>query len=131
MFHYPLQSMWGISQSTPFWGPASSLAFVLFSIQCGTPPIHPFRGLASLLAHCLVSTPFGAQPPRWHIARCLALISFLTSSSPLLADIVLFELLLKVFKTRLLRRGFYTFIKNVLFSSLTDVGSHNEIKRFI
>ena len=29
------------------------------------------------------------------------------------------------FKTRLLRRGFYTLIKGVSFSSLTDVGSYN------
>ena len=36
-----------------------------------------------------------------------------------------FELPLKVFKTRLLGRGFHTLIKNVLFPSSTDVGSHN------
>ena len=36
-----------------------------------------------------------------------------------------FELLFKVFKTRLLGKCFYTLIKNVLFSFLTDVGSHN------
>ena len=48
------------------------------------------------------------------------------SPSPPLADIVLFELPLKVFKTHLLGRGFHTFIKNVSFSSPTDVGSHSK-----
>ena len=47
------------------------------------------------------------------------------SSSPTLTDIVLFGLLLKVFKTHLLGRGLHTLVKNVLFSSLNDVGSHN------
>ena len=36
----------------------------------------PLRGPASLLAHRLVSTPFGEQPPRWLIVRCLTLILF-------------------------------------------------------
>ena len=36
-----------------------------------------------------------------------------------------FRLPLKVFKTRLLGRGFHIFIKSVSFSSSTDVGSHN------
>ena len=36
-----------------------------------------------------------------------------------------FGLPLKVFKMRLLGRGFHTLIKNVSFSSPTDVGSHN------
>ena len=40
-------------------------------------------------------------------------------NSLLLANIV------RIFKTCLLERGFYTLIKNVLFSSPTDVGSHN------
>ena len=53
-----------------------------------------------------------------------------SSPSPPLPDIVLFGLLLfelplKVFKTRLLGRGSHTLIKNVLFSSPTDVRSHN------
>ena len=43
--------------------------------------------------------------------------------SPPLADIVLFGLPLKVFKTRLLGRGFYTFRRNVSFPSPTNVGS--------
>ena len=47
------------------------------------------------------------------------------SPLPLLADIVLFGLSLKVFETRMLGRGFHIFIKGVLFFSPTDVGSHN------
>ena len=39
-------------------------------------------------------------------------------------DIVLFEFFLNVFKMGMLRRGFRTIIKNVLFPSLTDVRSH-------
>ena len=38
-----------------------------------------------------------------------------------------FEFFLKVFKTCLLGRGFHTLIKNVSFSSPTDVGSHNPL----
>ena len=38
-----------------------------------------------------------------------------------------FELLLKLFRMCLLGTGFYTLIKNVLFPSLTDVGSHNTL----
>ena len=50
--------LFGTSQSTPLWGPTSSLALVPFSNRCGTAPKStPLRGPASLLAHCLVSTP--------------------------------------------------------------------------
>ena len=42
-----------------------------------------------------------------------------------LANIVLFGLPLKAFKTCLLGRGFHILIKNVSFSSPTDVGFHN------
>ena len=45
-------------------------------------------------------------------------------SSPL-ADIVLFGVSLKVFKPHRLGRGFHTLIKNISFSSPTDVGFHN------
>ena len=45
--------------------------------------------------------------------------------NPPLADIVLFRLPLKVFKTRLLGRGFHTLIKNVSFSSPADVRSQS------
>ena len=41
-----------------------------------------------------------------------------------LADIVLFGLSLKVFKTRMLGRGFHSLIKNVSFPSPINVGSH-------
>ena len=47
------------------------------------------------------------------------------SSSPPLVDIVLFGLSPRGFKTRLLRRGFHTLIRNVSFPSPTNVGYHN------
>ena len=37
----------------------------------------------SLLAHCLVSTPFGAHLPCWHIARDLVSPCWHTASCPL------------------------------------------------
>ena len=93
-----------ISQSTPFGT----------SVLTGTlPNIHPLQGLAPLLAHHLVS---GSD-------------TICNSSSPLLADIVFFGLSLsglpQGFKTRLLGGGFHTLIKNISFSSLANVGSHN------
>ena len=54
------------------------------------------------------------------------MVSKCNSSSPPLVDIVLFGLPLKVFKRRLIERGFHTLIKNASFSSPTDVGSHNK-----
>ena len=77
--------------------------------------IHPLGPLVSFLAHCSVSSSD---------TNC-------NSPRPPLADIALFRLLselpLKVFKMCLLGRGFYTLIKNDLFSSLTDVESHNPL----
>ena len=69
----------------------------------------PLRGSASSLGHRSVS---GSD-------------TICNSLSPPLADIVFFEFSLKVFKTCLLGRGFHTLVKNILFSSPTDVGSHN------
>ena len=66
--------------------------------------IHSLRGLESLLAHRLMSTPFEAQPHRWHIVRCLALKPFVNSSSPSLADIVLLRLSLLGFPSMFLKR---------------------------
>ena len=40
-------------------------------------PIHPLYG----------PTSFGAQPPHWHIARCLSLMPFCNDPCPPLADI--------------------------------------------
>ena len=85
------------------------------SVLVGTPPrVHPFWGLASLLAHRPV----------------FAFDTICNSPSPLLADIVLFGLFfklpLKVFKMCLLGRGFHTLIRNVSVSSLTDVESHDD-----
>ena len=78
-------------------------------------------------------------PPGVHLHSGLSLLAstspgadfdtICNSPSPPLADIVLFGLSLlgfpTRFKTRLLGRDFHTLIKNVLFSSPTDVGSHS------
>ena len=45
--------------------------------------------------------------------------------SPPLANIIPFVFLLNVFKIRLLGRDLHTLINNVLFSSPTDMRSHN------
>ena len=95
-----------ISQSTPFGA----------SVLAATPPS---------------VYPFGAQSPCWHIVMCLALIPFVivkaTTSRYCPLWTFSFGLPLKVFKTRLLGRGFHILIKNVLFPSTTDVGSHNPL----
>ena len=92
--------MWDLTIH-PHRGPASSLALRLVSISLWCS--------ASLLAHCPI---FGSD-------------TICNSSSSWLSNIVLFGLSLNVFKTHLLRRGFHTLIKNVSFSSPTDVESHN------
>ena len=56
--------------------------------------------------------------------------TYCNDPGPPLADIVLFglfpfRLTLKVFKTRLLGKGFHTLIKGVSFSFPTKVGHHN------
>ena len=120
----------------PLRGLASSLALISFSNRCetsqSTPPsgssvlastlprVHPLQGLASILSHCPV----------------LGSDTICNSPSPALADIVLIGLSLsgfplKIFKTRLLRRDFHTLIKNVSFSSPTDVGSHKFSPYFV
>ena len=70
--------------------------------------IHPLRGSASLLAHHLV---FGSNTHHLVLAN-------ITHAFP-------FELPFNVFKIRMLGRGFHTLVKNVLFPSPTNVGSHN------
>ena len=119
------------SHNPPPSEPPSSLALVTFSNRCGTLQSTLLRGPASLLAHRLMSTPFESQPPRWHIARCVALIPFVTAQATANRYCPLwtfsFEFPLKVFKTRL--RGFHTLIKNDSFSTPTDVGSHINIPR--
>ena len=76
-FVSPLQPMWDLTIHPPR-SPASSLTLVSFSNRCGTLQFTPLRDLASLLAYRFVSTPFGAQPPHWHIAH-LALILFVSA----------------------------------------------------
>ena len=75
----------------------------------GTPPrVHPLWSSAFLLTHRPV----------------FSFNTICNNPSPPLANIVLFRLSLLGLKTLLLGRGFHTFIKNVSFSSPTDVGSH-------
>ena len=108
----PLSNRCRISQSTPLQGPTSSLAFLPFSNRCGTPQSTPLWSLASLLAHRIVSTPFGAQPHR--------LVSgsdtICNGPNPPLTDIVFFGLFLLGFPSMfLLGRDFHILIKNVSF----------------
>ena len=96
--------------------------------------IHPPRGPASLLAHHLVSTPFGTQPPLWHIARCLALIP-LEQSKPTANKYSSLRVFpsgfsFKFFRTYLIERGFHTLTKNIPFSSPTDVRSQRELQEY-
>ena len=76
--------------------------------------IHPLSGPTSTLTHRPVSSSD---------TICNSLIS-------LPADIVLFRLPLKVFKTCLLRRGFHALIKGVSFSSPTAIRSHKRPHQF-
>ena len=77
--HYP-NLFWTFSQNFKmhllregFHTPINGILFSSTNVRHHNPP--PSR-LTSLLAHCLVSTPFREQPPRWHIVQCLALIPF-------------------------------------------------------
>ena len=72
------------SHNPPHPGPASSLALVPFSNRCRTP-----------------SNPLAHHPVSSFDIIC-------NSPSPWLANIVLFGLPLKVFKMRLIERGFHT-----------------------
>ena len=93
--------MWDLTIH-PIWGPASSLALIPFSNRCGTSTKStPLRASVSLLTHRSVS---GSD-------------TICNNSSPPLADIVLFGLPLKVFKTCQFGRGFHTLINDVSFSS--------------
>ena len=97
--HSLLQSIWD-----PLFHPPSGP-----SVLAGTPShVHPLWDSTSSLAHRSMSD----------------FDTICNDPSPPLADLVLFGLPLKVFKTCLLGRGFHTLIKNVSFSSPTDVRSH-------
>ena len=79
----------GTSQSTPF-GAQCPRWHSSFGAQCprwhsslslidvGPLPNPPRLEPVSLLAHHLVSTLFGEQPPRWHIVQRRALMPFVT-----------------------------------------------------
>ena len=72
-------SQYGTSQSTPFGASILVDTLSFFQSMWDPPQIHPLWGSAFLLAHRLVSTPFKEQREGWHIVRCLALISFVTT----------------------------------------------------
>ena len=72
--------------------PTSSLTLIPFSNQFGTTPKSTPWGPLFLLAHCLVSTPFGEQLPRWHIAQYLGSYTICNGPDPPLANIVHFRL---------------------------------------
>ena len=120
MFRYPPQPMWDLTIHLPsvpsvFAGTRSLLQ------SMWDPPIYHLQGPASLMAHCLVSTPLQGSASSLAHRTVSGSDTICNSPSPPLADIVLFGLSLKVFKTRLQGRGFYTLIKNVSLSSPTDV----------
>ena len=106
----PLFNRCGISRSTPLSGP-NVLAGTCSSLQSMWDlTIHPFGSPASSLAHHPMSDSDTIPKPTAN------------KYCPLWA--FPFELLLKVLKTHMLERGFYTLIKNVSFPSPTDVGSY-------
>ena len=81
MLRFPPQPMWDLTiHPPPPLGP-SVLAHIRSPLQSmWDSPIHPLQVPAFSLAHRLVSTPVGVQSP-WHIARCLALIPFVTAQT--------------------------------------------------
>ena len=126
MFRSPPQPMWDLTIH-PLWGPASSLALIPFSNQRGTPTKStPLQGPVSLLAYRLVPTPFQGLASSLAHRPVSSSDTICNGPSPPLSDIIFFGLFLKVFKRRLLERGFHTFTKGVSFSSPTDVGSYSK-----
>ena len=107
MLRSPPQPMWDLTIH-PSSGP-NILACTRSPLQSMSFPSLVDVGVTSLLAHYPVS----------------GFNTICNSSSPSLANIVLFRLSLKIFKMCLLERGFCTLIKNVLFYSPTDVGYYN------
>ena len=84
-----------------------------------------FPSLTDVGSH---NPPIEGQHPRWHTARCPALLPFVTTKPTATKYCPLWAFPLRDspqgFKTRRLGRGFHTLIRNVLFPSPIDVGSH-------
>ena len=99
--------------------------FVHLPYQCAISHSTPHHGPMSSLAHCLVSTPLQGSTSSLTHCPVSASDTIFNGPSPPLVDIVLFGLSLKVFKTRMLGRGFHILIKNDSFSSPIYVRSHN------
>ena len=97
-----LQSMWAPPNPPP---PGPNV------LASTSPHVHPLSGL-TLLA--------GTSP------GVSGFDTICNSPRPPLADIVLFGLSFKVFKTCLLGRDFHTLLKGVSFTSPTNVGSHKK-----
>ena len=108
-----LQLMWDLTIH-PHLGSTRSL---LPSMWDPPPNPPPRRSLASLLAHRLVSTPLQGS------SSSLAHHPVFDSDIICNGSSLLLSVSLKVFKTRLLGRGFHTLIKNVSFPTPTNVGS--------
>ena len=92
------------SNNPPPWGRASSLTLVPLFNRCGISQSTLFE--ASVRWHTVQCPPFfEAHHPHWHTAWCLAQIPL--SSSPPLADILLFKLFLLGFPSKFLKRVCY------------------------
>ena len=153
MFHSPLQPMWDLIIH-PLRGPTSSLAHrpvsgsyticnrpnppLTYIVRFGPRP-HSFktcllgRSFHTLIKNALFSSPTNVgshNPPPLGPASSLEHRPMSGSEticnrlSPPLANNLRFGPQPHGFKTHLLGRGFHTLIKNVSFSSPTNVGSH-------
>ena len=128
MFHSPPQLMWDLTIHPP--SEPNVLASTRSLLQSmSDPPFHLLQGPVSLLAHPLMSTPLRGLVSLLAHRPVFGSDTICHSQSPPLADIFLFWLSLsnfpsRFFKTCLLGRSFHTLIKNVSFSSPTEVRSH-------
>ena len=112
---FSLQPMWDIT-IRPFRGPASSLTLVPFSNRCGT-SFEP-----SVLTVTLPRVyPFGEQQEGWHIVRCLALISFVTTQ---IHRQQILSFLNFPFQASPFVGGRFSYRQGVLFSFPTNMGHH-------
>ena len=98
MWNPPIHSPSGLSvladtlpRVYPLWGQRPRWHSFPSPIDVGIPQSTLLQDSASLLTHHLVSTPFRAQCPHWHIAQNLAWITICNGSRPLQVDIVFFS----------------------------------------
>ena len=115
--------------------PSSSLAYIVrFSMlymAVSLTVLNVLRGFHTLVRNVLFSSPTHARsynPPPWEAASSLTHLPVSNSDTrycPLW--LVTYRRRPHDFKTCLLGRSFHTLIRNVLFSSPTDVRSHNPL----